>query len=321
LGGMTPSEQSGVRARIAGDAKLTEQDQALAAIFQALGTLRSAPAPSGLKQRVCAHVADAQRWPRLAQPADHVAQTVEESAIRVIRLGNLRDIVAVAAVVVLMVGIGVPSALHMRDRSQRMGCSANLAMVGQGLQRYAATFGDSLPFAGWNTQSSWRPTNAPSMVTLPNRRHVYPLLREAFVGEPRVFLCPSRSDVPMPADQVRQRSDFLESRNVSYSYFNMAGVRPSLKDDGNLPIMADDNPNFDDGVPLFEHLGFGHAAVRNSRAHGGAGQNILTLDGHVKWTSSPRAGLDGDNIWTLEGVDDYTGREGPKSPRDAHLIK
>jgi hypothetical protein len=36
---------------------------------------------------------------------------------------------------------------------------------------------------------------------------------------------------------------------------------------------------------------------------------------------TPDAGVDGDNIWTLQGVSTYTGREGPASAADAHLIK
>jgi prepilin-type processing-associated H-X9-DG protein len=156
---------------------------------------------------------------------------------------------------------------------------------------------------------------------MPNRRHVYPLLQARFVSDPRLFLCPAGGGVPMPREQVAGRNDFAEARNVNYAYFNMAGARPSLADNPALPIVSDDNPMFDeDGVPLGP-LGWGDRTDRNSRAHGGAGQNILTLDGHVKWEKTPNAGIDGDNIWTLQGVKDYTGHEGPQSATDAHLIR
>jgi hypothetical protein len=78
---------------------------------------------------------------------------------------------------------------------------------------------------------------------------------------------------------------------------------------------------FDNGWPLFETLGLSDPANANSRAHGGAGQNVLTLDGNVKWFTNPNAGINNDNIWTLEGVDEYTGREGPRSATDSHLLK
>ena len=160
-------------------------------------------------------------------------------------------------------------------------------------------------------------------MTVPNRQHVYPLLRLEYVTDPRAFVCPSQQHVPMPKAEIQRRNDFLEARNVSYAYQNMAGVRPSANDDPELPILADDNPLFADGLPLFDarRFGFGDPTTANSRAHNGAGQNILTLDGRVKWTTTPRCGLAGDNIWVLDGVTDYTGHEGPIASTDSHLLK
>jgi hypothetical protein len=188
------------------------------------------------------------------------------------------------------------------------------------MQSYAMANNNSLPFAGWGTDNSWRPTADPGLRILPNRRHAYVLLRDGRVYA-QVLVCPSAGDVPMPEGQVRNHDDFLESRNLSYAYQNMAGVRPSLQDNPDLPVFGDDNPLFDNGWPLFETLGPGDPSKANSRAHGGAGQNVLTLDGNVKWFTSPEVGIDGDNIWTLDHVDEYTGREGPKSQTDSHLLK
>ena len=90
-----------------------------------------------------------------------------------------------------------------------------------------------------------------------------------------------------------------------------------LNDHPDLPIMADDNPLFDDGLPL----GLSYGPNANSRSHRGAGQNVLTLSGRVRWKTDPNCGVDGDNIWTLFNVKIYTGREGPKSSSDSHLLK
>jgi hypothetical protein len=225
--------------------------------------------------------------------------------------------------IVLAVGLGVPSMFHMRARSQRIACSENLAQIGRGMQAYAMANGSSLPFAGWSSNSSWQPTNAPGLQVLPNHRHVYPLLRSGHLPA-RIFVCPSTSGLPMPEDQIPLHDDFLESRNVSYAYQNMAGVRPSLRDNPDQPVLGDDNPFFDNGWPLFavmRSLGLSDPAKTNSRAHGGAGQNILTIRGNVRWVTTPNAGIAGDNIWTLQGVDEYHGQEGPKSSTDSHLLK
>jgi hypothetical protein len=324
LGHLSDAEQRNLRARMAADPGLALQHRALASVFAALRAVPAEPMPPSLTTRVMARVRAAGPSPRVFRPRDGLTAEVEARGNRVLRLGNnLRDVAAIAALIVLAVGFGVPGMLHMRDRQQRIDCSWNLARLGAGLQQYASTFGGSLPFTGWSPGSSWEPSDDPRVLTIPNRRHVYPLLRLAFITDPRVFICPSQHHVPMPANEIRQHDDFLEGRNVSYVYQNMAGVRPCAKDDPRLPILADENPLFADGVPLFDgrRLLRMNPATANSRAHGGGGQNILTLRGEVKWTTTPLVGVDHDSIWTLQGVTDYTGQEGPACATDSHLLK
>jgi hypothetical protein len=324
LGHLSRDERAALDTAFESDPDLAQQNESLGAVFSALAAEPAAPLPDDLVARTVARVKAAGAPPRVVRPTDALKRTLEARPERVIRLGNLRDVIAIAALIVLAVGIGVPSMLHMRERAQRVGCSRNLAALGFATQQYASVYNASLPYAGWSTASnSWRPSDTPGVVHMPNRRHIYPLLRRAYVADPRLFICPSQDHVPMPVAAVKGHDDFLEGRNVSYAYQNMAGVRPSLNDDPDLPILADDTPLFADGLPLIDarRLTRGDPARQNSRAHRGAGQNILTLGGHVKWVTTPLSGIAGDNIWTLQGVDEYTGHEGPSARTDAHLIK
>ena len=326
LGALSEAEAAELKGRIASDAGLASQNEALAAMFDALHASRAdRPQPSpDLSQRIAQHVAGLGAPPRVVRSTKSTAELAEElDNTGFVRLHSFREIVAVAAMIVLAVGLGVPGLLHMKDRSQRVACSANLANIGRGMQSYAMA-NASLPFVGWNDQvNSWRPTVEPGTDLLPNRRHVYPLASAHYVPT-RFFVCPSTRDLPMPADQVALHDDFLEPRNMSYAYQNMAGARPTLEQHADLPVLGDDNPFFDNGNPLFNltrSLGLSTPENTNSRVHAGLGQNILTLGGNVKWVTTPQAGIDGDNIWTLQDVDEYTGREGPQSPTDAHLLK
>ncbi len=323
LGRLSPEEQTELERQIERDPALASEHEALAAMFTALDAeRRAAPrAPEALTKTICARVAAAGAPPRVvADDHEHLVELVEQENVGIIRLGSIREIAAVAAMIVLAVGLGVPSLLHMRERGRRIACSANLANIGRGMQAYAMANHDGLPFAGWGRNVSWEPTDAPGWQVQPNRRHAYVLLRARNVPA-RTFVCPSSRDVPMSEDQVDLYNDFPESRNISYAYQNMAGARPTLRDNPDLPVFGDDNPLFDNGIPLLQALGLRDAAELNSRAHGGAGQNILTLRGNVRWTTTPRAGIDGDNIWTLQDVSEYTGREGPRRASDAHLLK
>lgn len=324
LGHLSADEQAALRARIAADPALARDEAALQQVFAALQRVRTTNPPAHLRDRIRARIADAGPAPRVIRPADELTEAVEERGERIIRLSNLRDLVAVAALVVLAIGVGVPGLMHMRERQQRMGCSWNLAQIGTGMQQYATTFNASLPFAGWSQASSWQPTSDPEVQTVFNRRHVYPLLRRAYVLDPRLFVCTAQRGMPMPKEAIAEHDDFLESRNVTYTYQNMAGVHPSpLRDNPEMPVMADDTPLFEDGLPLFDirRLPWRDIAQLNSRAHGGAGQNVLTLGGTVKWVTTPEAGVRDDNIWTLTDVTSYTGREGPTATTDSHLLK
>jgi hypothetical protein len=326
LGRLSGRERDALEERIRSDAGLRSQHEALTAMFQALSRARDPEPrlPTGLTDKISARVAAAEPPLRVTRPARRAAAELAElEGARLIRLHSFREIVAVAAIIVFAVGLGVPSVLHMRERAHRYACTENLANIGRGMQAYAMANHGGLPFVGWSGNSIWRPTDEPGLDVLPNRRHVYPLLRNGYVHA-RILVCPSASDLPMPEDQIPYHDDFLESRNLSYAYQNMAGVRPSLRDDPDLPVLADDNPLFDNGWPLFavmRSLGLSDPTQANSRVHGGAGQNILTLGGYVRWKDTPNCGVDGDNIWTLEDVDEYTGREGPRSTADSHLLK
>ncbi len=324
LGHLSEEEQAQLLARIRDDADLARQNEAVQALFERLKLVRDEPSvPADLAERVVAHVHANADALRVVRPADSLTRTIEREQRLRLYHGSLRDILAIAAVIVLMVGLGVPSVLHVRSRNQRIGCSQNLAQLGQSMQRYAASHASNLPFAGWEPTMRWKPTADGRATLAHNRRHMYPLLQGAFVQNPRIFICPSRWDVPMAANDVSRHQTFPESRNVSYAYYNMAGVRPTLEDDPTLPILSDDNPLFEDGTPLieFRRRTSSDPTQINSGAHRAAGQNVLSLDGGVRWRVTPLVGIEQDNIWTLEGVSSYTGAEGPQSTTDAHLIK
>lgn len=322
LGWLGDAERAELAERMRSDAALAAEDEALRLVFAALSSDTAPAAPRDLNARIMARVRAAGAPMRVARER---VEAAELGNPRIVRMSGLRDVLAVAATIVLAIGVGVPGVLHMKERSKRTVCAANLANLGQGMHAYATAFGASLPFGGWAPNDSWRPTSEPGVQVRLNRQHLYLLLRTGH-SPVEAFVCPSAGDVPMAAEQVRGREDFVESRNISYAYQNMAGRRPQVGgDDPAAVVLGDDNPLFDNGRPLFEAaanaLGLRDAAQANSRVHAGMGQNVLTLGGWTKWAGTPNAGPQGDNIWTLRQVQEYTGHEGPASATDSHLLK
>lgn len=324
LGNLSDEQRQALHEQLRGDARLAAQHDALASVFAALGQLPRALPPADLGARICERVRSLGRPPRVLRRTTTARLIEEHQEPAILRLYSFRDVAAVAAVIVLAVGLGVPGVLHMRDRSERLACSYNLARLGAGMQAYSLANAGSLPFVGWSPRHSWQPSDDADVQVVPNRRHLYPLLSLSHVRT-EWFICPASRDVAMPQSEIARHDDFLESRNVSYANQNMAGVRPSSAGSPALPILGDDNPLFDNGIPLGElaaaTLGLRDPARINSRAHRGAGQNVLTFDGHVQWMTTPFSSRNGDNIWTIQGVDRYTGHEGPASADDAQLLK
>jgi hypothetical protein len=322
LGHLEPESRRQLEARLADDPDLQRQHAELSDAFAALDGLPCPDCPPGLLDGIRRRVAD------VGTPAQQAAdrsllehEEVSRPGI-IFRIGTFREVVAVAAMIVLAVGLGVPGLLNVREWSKRATCSNQLQALGHGMQQYAAAFNQSFPFAGWSQSASWRPTDTPGVELMPNRRHPYQLARLNYVAPAR-FVCPAQKmHQAMPADAVAQFSDFPDTRNISYAYQNMAGRRPTAQDDPDLVMMADENPLFEDGVPIFEFLRSAlDATQRNSAAHGRKGQNVLSLGGHVRWATTPNVGLDGDNIWTLSDVEAYTGGEGPQAVDDSHMLK
>lgn len=230
---------------------------------------------------------------------------------------SLRDLVAAAAMIAVAFGLFVPAFSRAREQGRRATCESQLRNVGYGMNAYAAGFGGEMPFVSQHPGGYWLPVNQPGVPVADNRRHVYLLIRQK-LADPAWFVCPSRPDgIVMVADRPEAFETFPESRNDTYSLQCMAGVRPHISQYPNMPIMADQNPLFASG--LFAPLDTRNV---NSPNHLHAGQNVLLMDGRVVWSNGPLAGIGADNIWLIQGREQYhyRGMEVPTSDTDAFLV-
>jgi hypothetical protein len=153
-----------------------------------------------------------------------------------------------------------------------------------------------------------------------NTRHLYLTVRDGYITDTRVFICPGQeSGVPMRMDNYRRVDDFAEPANIGYSVQN--NNVPQQVAMRRLPsrmvYVADANPFFSGRIAhVLDPL-----SVENSFAHErNAGQNILTLDGHVGWVSRPTVGFAGDHIYQAGTLKRYVGTELPQSPTDTFLV-
>jgi len=269
-----------------------------------------------------------------AAPTDHLAARILEQA-RLQRLPRvlgvepgtethyrarflpMRDMIAAAACILLLVGVFVPGLSTMRARSQRAACASNLRAIFAGTAVYREVFEDCLPYAGEVHDAAWLPTGAGDHPYASNSRHSYLLLKNGFGPRARDFICPADTHaVPMDVENFMGREDFARAANISYDALNLTAGHPNVRPRRSLVYMGDANP-------LFTKARFNAAVdpdTANSLAHGRDGQTLLMLDGTAHWANSPLVGVDADNIWLAGGIRSYTGIESRVGPNDVQLI-
>ncbi len=303
-------ERARIEAEVRGDPGLRAKHERLGRVLQPLDSYRAAATPANLADKVLARV----------------AQANPEGATRglwsgqVIRLGRgspfgMRELIAAAACIVLLVAAAVPGLAGVRERAHRAVCAANLGSVFLGTSAYQESFAGALPFAGSSLGASWLPVgDGPSSS---NSRHTYLLLRLKLGPKTKDFLCPGSSDgEALVPEGLEARDDFATARNVSYDSLNMAGAEPNLRPPVSLAYMSDANPLFV-GARFNERV---DADRTNSPAHRGRGQIVLRLEGSARFETTPIYGRTGDNLWTIGNVRRYRGTECATRPDDAFLV-
>jgi hypothetical protein len=231
---------------------------------------------------------------------------------------SIRDLMSLAAAILIFVGIFVPGFHTARTAAQRTMCADNLRQIGNGYVTYAETYGQHWPYAGAvPAGASWIRTSRPGVLRMSNSRHVFKLVRGRFTVA-RAFICPSRQgDVPLNADSFEQFDDFPDPRNNSYPTNFVTRAWRQGEFAARMPIAADPTPLVDQQRRLIP-LG---RASKNSDSHGRSrGQNVLRASVSVKFFRTPNVGIEDDDIYRLIGVRRYTGLERPRARSDAFLI-
>jgi hypothetical protein len=283
-------------------------------------------------------------WPAPPVPADLVGRTLravrEHDRERNRRSAPARprrhltfallEVVAVAASVVLVAFLLLPSLHNAQVASLEKDCQVNLREIGEAMAAFWGGRGEGhLPrlgavadAGGWNQVGRDRDEAEPAGGRS-NTRSLWVLVREGLIA-PKYFLCPLTGDRvdPTPAEQFSVKQDFADGRAISYSYQVCLGPRTEAAPAGRgpLPILADRGPMFAaDGTPTAA------SPRQNSPNHGGRGQYALLSDlSTVAWLGSPDLQVVGgsDSLWTPDGHAagaPMTGREIPATDHDILL--
>ena len=229
---------------------------------------------------------------------------------------RLRELGAVAAMVLIGFAILMPAAEGMRADARRALGTERLHAAGFGFGLFGSANDDLLPAA--------RPGSAPGRwwnVGDPDHSHSANLYVLPAGGYASLESLASPGN-PFAVTRMRPGDrDWRTDDELSYSY-QLFGRR--------VPRLSDGAPSvgvlLTDRSPVVEASKRGQPVDPNagSANHAGLGQHVLFTDGHVAFLRSATL-ANGDNLWlpaSLEGdetPDRLTGWEIPRGPRDAFV--
>jgi prepilin-type processing-associated H-X9-DG protein len=297
-----------VRKRLEEDHDLRVLKDNLTNTFSALDCAPKPTPPCDLVEKTLERIASVQRTNALLS-----LQQLEPPQ-RFRRTFSMKELVAIAAVMLIAVGISIPSLQMARRRGQRGLCASQMGQLGNALQGFAINNDGYLPGVGSKCKY-WLSPDGEKGVS--NSAALFRLLKENYHHSPISFQCPAVGGTSFAVSS--EMSDFPKSEHIHYSYQHSLDRGPkSLIDEfnGRMVILADQSSRFKNG--RYQKPSPGKACSEN---HGGRGQNVLYLDGHCEWTTCSRAGVDQDDIYSIQGnPENYTGNEAPASPHDTFLL-
>jgi len=253
---------------------------------------------------------------------------------------TLMELLVVIAIIALLVAILLPSLKQAKELARRTSCSANLYAIGRSVHLYAAKNRTMLPCSGAYKDDSTQVGYAynlsitdGSLSAFPksNTRSWFLLLRTKFSTKLDYWRCPSDPFVTSELWKFDEDYDFRADEDskspVSYSMLqnkvkpevgtaaaDYSGINHDVDEPGNMVLGADHNGLLDftgivgSGTSAYAKYERNSVALAdsprmNSINHQRDGQNVLYMDGHVKWTSTAMCGPDRDCIWTHQGTD------------------
>ncbi|MBA7615391.1 hypothetical protein ES703_22672 [subsurface metagenome] len=324
--GLTSQEQTAeAEALISSNQEAAEIHSRLQATLAPLESVEFEPCPDGLVERTVwqvSNLADSGRH-RLEQLL--VSEQTQKVTTKTAFWRNLSEMAAVAAAVILVTAVLVPTLSFARQKYRQQRCRMQLGSIFQGLSNYISDHDGQPPAVASAAGAPWWKVGCQDNENCSNTRHIWLLVKGGYVDSVN-FVCPGRSRRQTPrlkSFQVQNYNDFPGREYITYSF----RIRCSMYENGRLlcrkVLMADLSPLFeklpDDYTKSLRLRLDKKLLTINSNNHNRRGQNVLFGDGRVEFLKTRHIGISKDDIFTLQDTDIYQGCEVPSCETDFFL--
>ena len=316
IGLTSQKETTEAEALISTHNEAAEIHSKLKAAIAPLECVQSETCPDELAQRTV------QRLIQLANVRAPIKQA-EKVVIKTQFWRNFSKITAIAASIMFIPAILIPSLSYGRYHYRKQLCQRQLGNISRSIDQYSNDYDGNLPAVATNTDEPWCEVGYQGKENLSNTRNMFNLIKLGYSKNPDDFVCSGRRQKqfnPFKISQVNNHNDFPSRKHITYSFRIMCN--PPIKKSmlRGQPLMADCNPVFENAsedkseVRLNKEL-----STHNSINHDRRGQNVLFCDGHVEFLKTRHVGIPQDDIFTLQNINVYRGIERPSCTSDSFL--
>jgi hypothetical protein len=317
LGLTTEGETAQAKALITSKKEADEIHSRIKATLAPLDSIQPEPCPDELAERVVRRLCQLVNSMRTAKQA--------EIPVAKVRLWpNFVKIGAIAASILIIVGVLFPTFSLARHRYWKHVCQEQLGSIYKSIDHYSSDHDGKLPAVATKVGESWCGVGYQGKENLSNTRNPFLLLKNGYSGRPEDFVCCSKRQkqyTPLKMSQVHSYNDFPSRRHITYSPRIFCRQPVKISSLGRQPLMADCNPVFET-MRRYDKLDVcldRELSIRNSINHNRRGQNVLSCDGNVRFLKTRHVGVPQDDIFTVQNVDVYRGSERPACETDPFL--
>src|SRR4030042_5976486 len=319
--GITSEEQTAkAKTLISTNKEAAEMHSKLQGALTPLESIEPQVCPDDLVERTISYVREN------AGSSQHQLEqllAVEQTKRVPIRIGfgrNFAEMAAIAASIIIIVGVLVPTMGFARQKYWQKKCGTQLGSFFQGLSSYIADHDGQHPSVATTAGAAWWKIGYQGKENQSNTRRIYILVREGYIS-PSAFICPGNRgrNLQIESSKIPTYKDFPDRRYVTYSFQISCSTTQEGKLQCRKVTMADLNPLFEKlpnyDSPFRVSLDKNLLTV-NSSNHNRRGQNVLFGDGRVEFLKTRHTGSDHDDIFTLQDTDIYQGCEMPSCETD-----
>ncbi len=330
--GLTSEERTAqVKALIACNERAADIHARIQAALGPLESLHPEPCPEELAERTIGRLIEA-KLARSGQEKLNAVLEKERTRFPTMKFsfwGNFGDVVAAAAVVMLLAAVLVPSLGYARQKYWQQRCQVQLGSIFQGLSSYVSDHNGRLPAVGRKAGDPWWKVGCPGDENHSNTRPAWLLVKNDYVG-PEKFVCPAARQADKPQFgtlQVQNYDDFPGRAHMGFSFRVCCPKAEISSLNGREVFMADMNPlaerfPSDYSSPVKIRLS-DEMLTFNSANHNRRGQNMMFCDGSIQFTKTRYVGDPQDDIFLLQEMQcgcEVNGCEVPSCETDVFLF-